>query len=96
MSCCADTEYLNMQCLCSEQPCLQAIWGTTHAWAQLQRARLSLTGCGGAQKADMWSIGIILYAMLYGRYPFNNQDADFATKILRAEYPVPPDIVVCS
>ena len=47
-----------------------------------------------AQLADIWSCGIILYAILFGRYPFNAKDRDYARKIVNAEYPIPPDVPV--
>ena len=48
------------------------------------------------QMADIWSCGIILYAMLFGRYPFNARERDYAKKIVRAEYVVPDDVPVSS
>ena len=46
------------------------------------------------QLADIWSCGIILYAILFGRYPFNAQDRDYARKIVNADYEVPADVPV--
>lgn len=46
------------------------------------------------QLADIWSCGIILYAMLFGRYPFNARERDYAKKIVKAEYVLPSDIPV--
>ena len=44
--------------------------------------------------ADIWSCGIILYAILFGRYPFNAQDRDYARKIVNANYDIPADVSV--
>lgn len=49
---------------------------------------------GAIQKADIWSCGIILYAMLYGQHPFQARDATFAQKVVRGDYPIPADIPV--
>ena len=46
------------------------------------------------QMADIWSCGIILYAMLFGRYPFNARERDYARKIVSAQYVLPSDVPV--
>ena len=46
------------------------------------------------QLADIWSCGIILYAMLFGRYPFNARERDYARKIVAAQYVLPSDVPV--
>ena len=46
------------------------------------------------QKADIWSCGIILYAMLYGQHPFQAKDASFAQKVVNGDYTIPAGIPV--
>lgn len=46
------------------------------------------------QKADIWSCGIILYAMLYGQHPFQAKDSTFAQKVVQGDYTIPKDIAV--
>ena len=41
------------------------------------------------QKADIWSCGIILFAILFGRYPFDAREPRFARKIVKAQYSLP-------
>ena len=41
------------------------------------------------KRADIWSCGIILYAILFGRYPFNAREPRFARKIVTASYHIP-------
>lgn len=45
------------------------------------------------QLADIWSCGIILFALLFGRYPFA-RERNYAQKIVRAEYEIPSDVPV--
>ena len=42
-----------------------------------------------SQKADIWSCGVILYAMLFGKYPFDAQQRNFARHIVNAQYSIP-------
>ncbi len=46
------------------------------------------------QKADLWSCGVILYALLYGRYPFDASEKHYARKIVRADYTFPEHVPV--
>ena len=46
------------------------------------------------QKADIWSCGVILYTLLYGRFPFQGSDPLYAAKITKAEYSYPSNVNV--
>jgi len=45
-----------------------------------------------AKRADLWSVGVILYAQIYGRYPFDVKDKQYAQKFQHAVYLLPPEI----
>ncbi|ENN74869.1 hypothetical protein D910_02509 [Dendroctonus ponderosae] len=48
------------------------------------------TGQYSGKGADMWSIGVILYTMLVGRYPFNDAGhANLFAKISNCSYVIP-------
>ena len=56
--------------------------------------RLSHRPPPAAQNADIWSCGIILYAMLYGCHPFSPKDPDYLSKMRSMQYQLHPDIAV--
>lgn len=50
-----------------------------------------LEGGGYGKEVDYWSIGVILYTLLSGLPPFNeNQNSELFEKIKTAEYTFPP------
>ncbi len=46
------------------------------------------------QKADLWSCGVILFALLYGRYPFDATERRCARKVVTADYTIPEQVPV--
>ena len=53
--------------------------------------------CGSysGRSADMWSLGVMLYTMLVGRYPFADADAcTLFSRIRRGRYSMPVDVTL--
>lgn len=46
------------------------------------------------QVADIWSLGIILFAMLFGAFPFKGRDRRYIQAVLLGQYAIPPNIPV--
>lgn len=54
-----------------------------------------LAGSYSGRAADMWSLGVMLYTMLVGRYPFADSDAcALFSRIRRGRYPMPVDVLL--
>ena len=50
-----------------------------------------------AQYSEIWSLGVLLFAMLYGRFPFKGKDEeDLFAKIKEANLDFPDDKVIIS
>ena len=72
-------------------------WAAHAGWPEVQKLSLPpLTGRCGLQKADIWSCGVILYAMLFGKYPFDAQQRNFARHIVNAHYSIPQVTALCN
>ncbi|KAI9596559.1 kinase-like domain-containing protein [Syncephalis fuscata] len=51
---------------------------------------------GHSYEVDVWSLGVILYTMLFGKPPFQTKDVkEIYKKIREISYQFPTDIVVC-
>lgn len=46
------------------------------------------------QKADLWSCGVALFALLFGQYPFDHQDKFQNRKIIAEDYTIPAGIPI--
>ena len=67
----------------------------TEAGATQQNSRvLTPTPVLPTQKADLWSCGVILFALLYGRYPFDASERRCARKVVTADYIIPDQVAV--
>lgn len=52
------------------------------------------TGKYDAKKADVWSLGVILYTMLVGGFPWTPGDINCVQNITEAKYIIPPSVSI--
>ena len=47
-----------------------------------------------AKKVDMWALGVLIYVILIGKFPFSGQNEnELFHKIKRVAYKIPPDLI---
>jgi serine/threonine protein kinase len=51
----------------------------------------TMTCTYNAEKSDIWSMGIILYKMLYGKEPYNGKDEEQMIKVISEKELAFPD-----
>lgn len=70
--------------------------GATETTASSPSSRTTGSSYAGCA-ADMWSLGVMLFTMLVGRYPFADTDACVLfARIRRGRYPLPSEVALSS